>query len=77
MIGTAAPVMKKYIRHPTAWVVKNKLKSLLGREICIDNIPWYDVGQSPLQGDLDNSRMTPFTDTHGAKPDANLPLVAE
>ena len=52
MVGTAAPVMKKYIKHPTKWVMKNKIKSLMGRQICIDNIPQYDVGQSPLQGDL-------------------------
>ena len=52
MVGTAAPVMKKYIKHPTAWVVKNKIKSMLGKPICIDNIPHFDVGQDPLQGDL-------------------------
>jgi radical SAM protein with 4Fe4S-binding SPASM domain len=55
MVGTAAPVMKKYIKHPTAWVVKNKIKSMLGKPICIDNIPHYDVGQSPLQGNLRES----------------------
>lgn len=52
MVGTAAPVMKKYIRHPIKWVAKNKLKSMLGRPICVDEIPHYDVGQDPLQGDL-------------------------
>ena len=52
MVGTAAPVMKQYIKHPTAWVVKNKLKSLLGKPININDIPVYDVGQNPLQGDL-------------------------
>lgn len=52
MVGTAAPVMKKYIRHPTAWVVQNKLKSLLGKPICIDDVPHYDVGQDSRQGDL-------------------------
>lgn len=52
MVGTAAPVMKKYIKHPVGWVVKNKLKSMLGRPICIDDIPYYDVGQDPRQGDL-------------------------
>lgn len=52
MVGTAAPVMKKYIRHPVKWVVKNKLKSLLGHSISIDHIPSYDVGQDPRQGDL-------------------------
>lgn len=52
MVGTAAPVMKKYIKHPAMWVAKNKLKSLLGKPICIDEIPKCDVGQDPRQGDL-------------------------
>ncbi len=52
MVGTAAPVMKKYIKHPIKWVAKNKIKSLLGRPICIDEIPKCDVGQDPRQGDL-------------------------
>lgn len=52
MVGTAAPVMKKYIKHPTGWVIKNKIKSLLGKPICIDNVPKFDVGQDPLQGNL-------------------------
>lgn len=77
MVGTAAPVMKKYIRHPVEWVVKNKIKSILGKEISIDDIPWFDVGQDPRQGDLDFSRMKPFTDTKGAKPDPSLALIEE
>jgi len=44
--------MKKYIKHPIKWVVKNKIKSMLGRPICIDSIPVCDVGQDPQQGDL-------------------------
>ena len=52
MVGTAAPVMKKYIKHPTKWVLKNKIKSIIGRPICKDNIPKCDVGQDPLQGNL-------------------------
>ena len=52
MVGTAAPVMKKYIQHPVKWVAKNKIKSLLGRPICIQQIPKCDVGQDPRQGDL-------------------------
>ncbi len=52
MVGTAAPVMKKYIKHPATWVAKNKIKSLLGKSICIDEIPKCDVGQDPRQGDL-------------------------
>ena len=56
MVGTAAPVMKKYIKHPTAWVLKNKIKSMLGKPICIDNVPHFDVGQDPLQGNLRESK---------------------
>lgn len=52
MVGTAAPVMKKYIKHPTSWVVKNKIKSMLGKPICIDDVPHFGVGQDPLQGNL-------------------------
>jgi radical SAM protein with 4Fe4S-binding SPASM domain len=55
MVGTAAPVMKKYIAHPARWVVKNKIKSLMGRPVCIDDIPKFDVGQDPRQGDLRES----------------------
>lgn len=57
MVGTAAPVMKKYIKHPTAWVVKNKIKSMLGKPICIDDVPHFDVGQDPLQGNLRESAV--------------------
>ena len=52
MVGTAAPVMKKYIKNPAIWALKNKIKSMLGKPICIDEIPQFDVGQNPLQGDL-------------------------
>lgn len=36
MVGTAAPVMKKYISHPLRWVVSNKLNLLLGKPISIN-----------------------------------------
>ncbi|HOW98253.1 MAG TPA: radical SAM protein [Kiritimatiellia bacterium] len=36
MIGTASPVMKKYIRVPTLWVLRNKWRVLTGREPCTD-----------------------------------------
>ena len=52
MIGTAAPVMKKYFRYPFIWVLKHKIKSLLNRPLCLDKIPHYDVGQDPMQGDM-------------------------
>lgn len=77
MVGTASPVMKKYIKHPAKWVIKNKINSILGKKVCIDNIPHYNVGQDPLQGDLNYSRMKPFTDKGGVKPDPSLPLVED
>lgn len=51
MVGTASPVMHKYLRHPLKWAVKNKLRSMRGLKPCLDK-QWYDVGQDPCQGDL-------------------------
>ena len=51
MVGTASPVMKKYIQYPLGWVLKNKMNSLLNRPLCLEK-KWYDVGQSPEQGNL-------------------------
>ncbi len=53
MVGTAAPVMKKYIRHPLMWVAKHKALSLLGKKIDRTCLPQpFDVGQDKRQGDL-------------------------
>ena len=51
MVGTAAPVMKKYIYHPSKWVLKNKINSLLNKPLCLEK-KWYNVGQDPEQGNL-------------------------
>jgi len=32
MIGTASPAMKRNILKPGLWVLRNKLKSIMGRE---------------------------------------------
>ncbi len=56
MVGTASPIMKKYIKHPLQWVIKNKCQSILGKQVCLDK-KWYNVGQSPLQGDLNENRF--------------------
>lgn len=74
MVGTAAPVMKKNIIHPAKWVMKNKLRSLVGKPVCLD-IPWYNVGQDPKQGDMDVTRIKAFSDGSGAQPDPDLPLI--
>lgn len=49
MVGTASPVMHKYIRHPLGWAVRNKLRSMRGLKPILDK-KWYDVGQDPRQG---------------------------
>jgi len=36
MIGTAAPVMKKYFRTPTLWIARNKLRMLAGKDPVLD-----------------------------------------
>lgn len=54
MVGTASPVMKKYIQHPLKWVLKNKWNSLNNKPICIDK-KWYNVGQDPEQGNLNSN----------------------
>ena len=51
MVGTASPVMKKYIKHPAKWVIKNKLRSMMGKDAVLDKC-WHNVGQDPQQGDL-------------------------
>ena len=51
MVGTASPVMHRYIKHPAIWAIKNKFRSLQGKPACID-CKVYDVGQDPQQGDL-------------------------
>ena len=52
MIGTASPVMHKYLRHPLKWVISNKIRSIMGKELDVKCMPHYDVGQSPEQGRL-------------------------
>jgi iron only hydrogenase large subunit-like protein len=52
MIGSASPVIRKYIKKVLPWIVKNKLKSISGRHICGDCCPHYYVGQNPEQGSL-------------------------
>ncbi len=54
MVGTASPVMHKYVKYPAQWALKNKIRSLCGKPACLDK-KWCDVGQSPLQGNLKKS----------------------
>ena len=51
MVGTASPVMHKYIKYPAKWALKNKWRSICGKEACLD-FSQCPVGQDPRQGDL-------------------------
>jgi len=54
MIGTAAPVIKKYVRHILPWVLRNKLKIELGKDVDINCVPHYNVGnRDHMQGSWD------------------------
>ena len=37
MVGTAAPVMKKYITTPMRWVLHQKIHSILGHPIILND----------------------------------------
>lgn len=51
MVGTASPVMKKYITYPARWALANKLRTLRGLKPCLD-MKRAEVGQDSRQGDL-------------------------
>lgn len=36
MVGTASPVMHKYIKYPLKWAIQNKLRSIRGLKPCIE-----------------------------------------
>ena len=56
MVGTASPVMHKYIKYPMKWALKNKMRSMLHKPACLDK-KWNDVGQDPLQGVLNRDSI--------------------
>ena len=51
MVGTASPVMHKYVKKIMPWIARQKLKTLLGMKLD-ECIPYFEVGQDPRQGDL-------------------------
>ena len=55
MIGSASPVMRKYMSKVLPWVLRNKFRSLMGQRVCGNCIPRFDVGQNPRQGRLDSA----------------------
>ena len=50
MIGSASPVMKKYILKVAPWVIKNKIKVMAGGNVDTRCVPFYHVGNNDLQG---------------------------
>lgn len=54
MVGTAAPVIKKYIKQTAPFTARAKLRSLAGKGLsrAAADLPRFDVGQDPRQGDL-------------------------
>ena len=36
MVGTASPVMKKYIKQPLRWVMANKWNVMTGKPVSLD-----------------------------------------
>ena len=53
MVGTASPVMHKYIKYPAQWAIRNKIRVMTGKKPCIEP-QWHDVGQDPEQGRVPN-----------------------
>jgi Predicted Fe-S oxidoreductases len=51
MVGTASPVMHKYMKYPAMWALNNKIRSIQGKDLCLDK-KYCRVGQDPAQGDL-------------------------
>lgn len=43
MVGSASPVMKKYLRYVLPWVVKNRLKVAMGGRVSASCPPKFDV----------------------------------
>ena len=50
MIGSVSPVMKKYMLNILPWIVKNKLRVVMGKRVDTSCIPFYHVGNNDLQG---------------------------
>jgi len=51
MVGTASPVMHKYVKKVAPWIIKNKIRSMLGKPLP-KTAPFIDVGQDPRQGNM-------------------------
>lgn len=50
MIGSASPVMKKYIVKVLPWVLKNKFRTMCGGRVDTSCVPFFHVGNNDKQG---------------------------
>lgn len=50
MIGSASPVMKKYVKHIMPWIISNKLRVITDKKVNTQCIPFYHVGCNDQQG---------------------------
>ena len=50
MVGSASPVMKKYMKDIAPWIIKNRLKVMRGGKVDTSCIPFYHVGNNDKQG---------------------------
>lgn len=50
MIGSVSPVMSKYITKIAPWIIKNKLRVVMGNKVDTNCIPFYHVGNNDKQG---------------------------
>jgi len=50
MIGSASPVMKKYLWRILPWVIRNKVGVMAGRRICADTCLSFQTGGDTEQG---------------------------
>ena len=50
MIGSVSPVLKNYMPNILPWIVKNKLRVVMGKRVDTSCIPFYHVGNNDLQG---------------------------
>jgi MoaA/NifB/PqqE/SkfB family radical SAM enzyme len=43
MIGSVSPMMKKYLRPTAAWVIKSKVRAILGQRVTLESSPFQPI----------------------------------
>jgi len=64
MVGTAAPVIKKNLYKTLPWVVKAKIRSFFGHDVCQTKLPYFNIGQNELQGNFKVSNVEDMRDSN-------------